>query len=274
MSFGDKMREMFGGKGQQREWAEDTRFRERHLASGSRDEYDRVRPAYQYGYMAGSDPSYRGRSFDEVESHLRTHWNDDLTQRSGAWDHVRPHVHAAYREAQETVVTRSEEELAIGKRQVSAGEVEVRKSVETQHVSERVPVTREEVVIERRPVNEVRAAGSDIGDDAIRIPITEEELVVEKRPVVKEEIIVRKQAVQDTRTVEADVRRERVDIDDRSSARLGAQGGRDTSTSGAADRAASGGLGDRLADKADNLKDRVDGNPASRPGPDATDRRI
>jgi photosynthetic reaction center H subunit len=44
--------------------------------------------------------------------------------------------------------------------------------------------------------------------------------------------------------------------------------------SGAADRATTSGIGDRLADAADNVKDRVDGNPASRPGPDATDRPI
>ena len=44
--------------------------------------------------------------------------------------------------------------------------------------------------------------------------------------------------------------------------------------SGAADRATHGGLLDRAADKLDDLKDRVDGNPASRPGPDPTDRRI
>jgi hypothetical protein len=33
------------------------------------------------------------------------------------------------------------------------------------------------------------------------------------------------------------------------------------------------GLGDRIANAADDIKDRFDGNPASRPGPDATDRR-
>jgi hypothetical protein len=44
--------------------------------------------------------------------------------------------------------------------------------------------------------------------------------------------------------------------------------------SGAQDRATNSGLLDRAADKLDDLKDRVDGNPASRPGPDATDRRI
>ena len=44
--------------------------------------------------------------------------------------------------------------------------------------------------------------------------------------------------------------------------------------SGAADRATSRGIADRVTDAADNVKDRIDGNPASRPGPDPTDRRI
>ena len=43
---------------------------------------------------------------------------------------------------------------------------------------------------------------------------------------------------------------------------------------GAADRARSTGIADRISDAADNVKDRIDGNPASRPGPDPTDRRI
>jgi hypothetical protein len=45
-------------------------------------------------------------------------------------------------------------------------------------------------------------------------------------------------------------------------------------SSGAADRARTTGLADRITDAADNVKDRIDGNPASRPGPDPTDRRI
>ena len=45
-------------------------------------------------------------------------------------------------------------------------------------------------------------------------------------------------------------------------------------TTGSADRARTTGVGDRISDAVDNVKDRVDGNPASRPGPDATDRRI
>ena len=44
--------------------------------------------------------------------------------------------------------------------------------------------------------------------------------------------------------------------------------------SGAADRATTSGVADRVADRLDDLKDRVDANPASRPGPDATDRPL
>ena len=116
------------------------------------------------------------------------------------------------RAGDEQRLTVSEEELSVGKRQVQAGEVEVRKSVETEHVRENVPVMREEVSVERRPVNDVRAAGTIGGDEAIRIPVTREEVVVEKRPVVKEQIIVRKHAVTENQTVQADLKRERVDI--------------------------------------------------------------
>jgi sporulation protein YlmC with PRC-barrel domain len=42
---------------------------------------------------------------------------------------------------------------------------------------------------------------------------------------------------------------------------------------GTADRGTMGRAADRVADAVDNVKDRIDGNPASRPGPDPTDRR-
>ena len=114
----------------------------------------------------------------------------------------------------EARVTRSEEELAIDKRPVQAGEVEVRKTVETEHVRQPVTRMREEVTVERRPVEGRTAGDIDIGEDEIRVPVIEEELIVEKRPVVKEEIVVKKRAVTDERTVEADVRRERIEVDD------------------------------------------------------------
>jgi uncharacterized protein (TIGR02271 family) len=112
-------------------------------------------------------------------------------------------------------VERVEEELAVGKRRVQAGEVAVHKHVETEHVQQPVTTMREEVEVERRPVREGSPAQQDLGDDEIRVPIMAEEAVVEKRPVVKEEIVIKKRPVQDTKQVEADVRREKVDVDRR-----------------------------------------------------------
>jgi stress response protein YsnF len=43
--------------------------------------------------------------------------------------------------------------------------------------------------------------------------------VVEKRPVVKEEIRIRKEVVEDTEIVEEDVRREEVEVDDETTRR-------------------------------------------------------
>jgi uncharacterized protein (TIGR02271 family) len=113
-----------------------------------------------------------------------------------------------------TTLTRAEEELRIGKRQVEAGEVVIGKHVEVDRVSEPVSVERERVRVERRPVtDEVRGRAADIGSDEIRVPIMEEELIVEKRPVVKEELVISKERIRDTETVETEVRREEFDVE-------------------------------------------------------------
>ena len=109
-------------------------------------------------------------------------------------------------------ITRSAEELRVGKRNVSAGEVTVRKHVETEHVTEPVTRTREVVNVERRPVS-ADAAASDISEGEIRVPLVEEEIVVEKRPVVKEEIVITKDRVTETENVEAELREERIEVD-------------------------------------------------------------
>lgn len=110
-------------------------------------------------------------------------------------------------------LTRTEEELHVDKREVNRGEVRVGKHVETEHVSQPVSRRRDEVVVERRPVEGGARAQADISEDEIRMPITEEELVVEKRPVVKEELVIGKRTVEEQDTVEADLRKEKFDID-------------------------------------------------------------
>jgi uncharacterized protein (TIGR02271 family) len=108
-----------------------------------------------------------------------------------------------------------EEELRAEKERVQAGEVRVRKEVVTEKKTIDVPVTREEVVVERHPVAGRKPADEDIGqDEEIRIPVMEEEVRVEKTPVVKEEVTLSKRQVQETRKVSDTVRREEARIEE------------------------------------------------------------
>ena len=111
-----------------------------------------------------------------------------------------------------TRLTRSAEELKIGKRMVQAGEVRVSKHVETDHVTERVARERERVTIERRPAGPGASTSPQFTDDEIIVPVMEEEVVVEKRPVVKEELVIAKERVTEHEEVGADLRREEFDI--------------------------------------------------------------
>ncbi|ACB59923.1 conserved hypothetical protein [Exiguobacterium sibiricum 255-15] len=109
-----------------------------------------------------------------------------------------------------------EERLNVDKERVQTGEVNVSKRVVEDQQSIEVPVEREEVYVERRPVNESETRTDAFVDenDSIHVPLSEERVVVSKQDVVTEEIVVGKRKVQDTETVSETVRREEADIND------------------------------------------------------------
>ena len=110
-------------------------------------------------------------------------------------------------------VQRSEEELVAGTRQREAGAMRIRKRVRTERERVEVPVRHEEVRVERVPVSE-GTSGGEIGEEEIVVPVTETEVAVSKRAVVKEEIRIRKDVVEETEVVEEDVRREEIEVED------------------------------------------------------------
>jgi|tagenome__1003787_1003787.scaffolds.fasta_scaffold20940773_1 uncharacterized protein (TIGR02271 family) len=104
------------------------------------------------------------------------------------------------------------EVLRVHKERIPAGEVRVRKEVVTETQNVQVPVSREELVVERHP-GQGTAAGQ-IGQDAdIRIPLSEERATVQKQPVVREEVEVGKRSVEQTQNVSEQVRREELHVD-------------------------------------------------------------
>src|SRR3712207_3793350 len=142
-------------------------------------------------------------------------------QRSETTDE--PGTYEAYQDAapsttheDELRVQRSEEELAAGTRERETGQLKVRKRVRTDREQIEVPTRHEEVSVERVPVSG-EATEVEIGEDEVVVPVTEEEVVVGKRPVVKEEVRIRKDVVEDTETVEEDVRREEIEVEDETS---------------------------------------------------------
>lgn len=64
--------------------------------------YDDVRPAFQAGHIAGMNPEYRNRDWDEVEGDLRRGWTDDLRARHGEWDAARPFARDAFTRSRAT----------------------------------------------------------------------------------------------------------------------------------------------------------------------------
>jgi uncharacterized protein (TIGR02271 family) len=107
------------------------------------------------------------------------------------------------------------EVLRVNKERVTTGEARIRKEVITEHQNIQVPVTREELVIERNPVNEARPASGEVGmDSEIRVPLSEERVNVERKPVVREEVEVGKRQVTEERTVSDQVRHEELKVDE------------------------------------------------------------
>jgi len=113
--------------------------------------------------------------------------------------------------SQERVVL-SEEELVVGKREVPVGEVVVQKHIEEQVIRQTIPVTREKVEVERRPLPPGAGLEPRTEGDVMYIPLVEEELVVTKRLVAREELVIRKTRVTEEQVIEETVRRERAEV--------------------------------------------------------------
>lgn len=116
---------------------------------------------------------------------------------------------------------RSEERLKVGKENVEAGHVRLRKHVETEKQQVTVPLSHEEVRIEREPITEADAAKlsgqtGDLADSEIEMTLYEERPVVSKERVAVEKLRISKEQVTEERTITDEIHKERFDVvDDR-----------------------------------------------------------
>jgi uncharacterized protein (TIGR02271 family) len=130
---------------------------------------------------------------------------------------------------QQTVQLR-EEELQPRKASVKTGQVTLGKEVVEEKRTLEVPVTREEVFVERhqvdRPADQPIEAGAE---QTIDVPVREQRVQVDKQAVVYEEVGVNKQQVVQNQPVSATVRREELRVDTEGDVNVGGGAGATTS---------------------------------------------
>jgi len=117
----------------------------------------------------------------------------------------------------DSAMTRSEEEMRVGTRREEAGQVRLRKWVETEQVNESVPVQREQVRVEREPITganrDAAMSGPDISEEEHEVTLYEERPVTEKVTVPKERVRLDKDVATDEEQVSGEVRKERIEVE-------------------------------------------------------------
>ena len=97
---------------------------------------------------------------------------------------------------------------------VSTSEHTITKEPYTETKRVEVPVTHEEMTVERRPASGRTTADSPVtSEQEVRVPLTKEQVHVTKEPHVEEEVVIKKKPVTETHEVEEEVRGERVKVD-------------------------------------------------------------
>jgi uncharacterized protein (TIGR02271 family) len=121
-------------------------------------------------------------------------------------------LNAARKAEETTTVPLTEERLNASKRE-STREATITKEPVTETKTVEVPVTHEEISVERRP-----ASGSTTAERPVqsktetKVPLKQEEVQVTKQPYVKEEVSVKKKPVTETQKVTDKVTSEKVKV--------------------------------------------------------------
>ena len=114
-------------------------------------------------------------------------------------------------------MTRSEEHLQVGTQRVETGKARLRKYVVTENVTQTVPVSHEEVRLEREPITDANVGnaldGPAISEEEHEVVLHAERPVVAKEAVPVERVRLDTTTVQEQQSVTEQVRKEQVELD-------------------------------------------------------------
>ena len=139
--------------------------------------------------------------------------------RDGVYDDVEGRTvgHDTSGPTTDNAMTRSEERLNVGTQSTEAGRARLRKFVVTENVTQTVPVSREEVRLEREPITDANVGramdGPAISEEEHEVVLHAERAVVEKEAVPVERVRLDKETVTDHETVTDEVRKEQIEME-------------------------------------------------------------
>jgi uncharacterized protein (TIGR02271 family) len=120
-------------------------------------------------------------------------------------------------------MTRSEERLIAGTRTEQTGRARLRKYVVTEQQQVSVPVSREEARLEREPISDANIGkamdGPAISEEEHEVTLHAERPVVDTEAVPVERVRLGKETITDTETVDGQIRKEQIELDDDTTAR-------------------------------------------------------
>jgi uncharacterized protein (TIGR02271 family) len=117
----------------------------------------------------------------------------------------------------DSAMTRSEEQLKVGTERRESGRARLRQYVVTENVTQTVPVSREEVRIEREPITDANRdaamAGGEITEEEHEVVLHEERAVSSKETVPVERVRMDTETVTGQEQVSEEVRKEQIETE-------------------------------------------------------------
>jgi uncharacterized protein (TIGR02271 family) len=134
---------------------------------------------------------------------------DQTSRRGAGYDTSGPNTDEA--------MTRSEEQLNVGTQRVETGRARLRKYVVTEQQSVSVPVSREQVTIEREPITDANRGtaleGPAISEEEHEVVLHAEQPVVSTEAVPVERVRLGTETVTEQQNVTGEVRKEQIEVD-------------------------------------------------------------
>ena len=190
---------------------EQNRIFEHYGVAGAQDQNEYVADDRRDERHAGTTEAAGVAGTTAAADRDRTDLDRDRADR----DRVEADRAATTRTADDNSIVRSEEQLDVQKEQVQSGKARLRKYVVEDKETVEVPVTREEVRVERTPISEADAENfrGEIGEDEASVVLNEERVDVQKRTVPVEKVSLEKDQVTETERHTETLAKEQIETD-------------------------------------------------------------